>query len=132
MAYATCFRYCILNEAYSVDSYLKPSLTYDQKKERVRWVLSRLLWANAAISTFDRMLNRIHVDEMCFFLVPVKRKFRRFPGNDYPGDDTTHHMSHIPKIMFLAAIGVPHQRPDGSYFVGKIGIWAFTEQVAAQ
>ena len=34
--------------------------------------------------------------------------------------------------MFLAAIGVPHQRPDGSYSDGKIGIWAFTEQVTAQ
>ena len=43
MAYTTCFRYCILSEAYSVDFYLKQSLTGDPKNERVRWVLSRLL-----------------------------------------------------------------------------------------
>ena len=106
MAYATCFRYCILSEAYSVNSYLKPSLTDDQKKERVRWVLSRLMWANAAISTFDRVLNWIHVDEKWFFLVPLKHKTNpnpnpMFPGDDYPGDDTTHHKFHILETCFL-------------------------------
>ena len=29
-----------------------------------------------------------------------------FPADDYPGDDTTHNKSHIPKIMFLASIGL--------------------------
>ena len=55
-----------------------------------------------------------------------------FPGDDYLGDDTVHHKSQIPKIMFLRAIGVSHHRADGSFFDGKIGIWAFTEQVAAK
>ena len=51
---------------------------------------------------------------------------------EYPGDDTTHHKSHIPKIMFLCAIGVPHTRPDGTESDGKIGIWPFVEEVPGQ
>ena len=34
--------------------------------------------------------------------------------------------------MFLSAIGVPNHRPDGSFFDGKIGIWAFTKKVTAK
>ena len=45
-----------------------------------------------------------------------------FPGDDYPGDDTVHHKSHVPKIKFLCAVGIPPHRPDGSFFDGKIGV----------
>ena len=65
-------------------------------------------------------------------LGPLKRKIRLYPGDDYPGDDTAQHKSHIPKNMFLAAIGKPHTLPDGKDFDGKIGIWPFVEEREAQ
>ena len=44
-----------------------------------------------------------------------------YAKNKYPEDNTDqHNKSHIPKIMFLAAIGKPHMLPDKIKFVGKI------------
>ena len=54
-----------------------------------------------------------------------------YPEDEYPGDDTAQHKSHIPKIMFLAAIGKPHTLPDGTQCNGKIGTWPFTKSVEA-
>ena len=48
-----------------------------------------------------------------------------YPGDtvdEYPMDDTAQHKSHIPKIMFLAAIVKPHMLSDGTQFNGIIGI----------
>ena len=45
--------------------------------------------------------------------------------------DTAQHKSHIPKIIFLAAIGKLHTWPDETEFNGKICIWPFTANVGA-
>jgi hypothetical protein len=37
------------------------------------------------------------------------------------------HKSHIPKVMLLAAVGIPQNRPDGTWFDGKVGIWPVQE-----
>jgi hypothetical protein len=34
--------------------------------------------------------------------------------------------------MFICAVGTPHTLPDGTEFDGKIGMWTFHEEVAAQ
>ena len=36
----------------------------------------------------------------------------------------------ITKVMFLCAVGRPHERPDGSFFDGLVGIWPFLEERA--
>jgi hypothetical protein len=36
------------------------------------------------------------------------------------------------KVMFLAAVGVPQFRPDGTWFNEKIGIWPVIECTPAQ
>jgi hypothetical protein len=41
------------------------------------------------------------------------------------------HKSHIQKVMFLAAVGVPQEKSDGSWFDGKIGIWPVQELTTA-
>jgi hypothetical protein len=41
------------------------------------------------------------------------------------------HKSHIQKVMFLAAVGIPQEKPDGSWFDGKIGIWRVQEPTTA-
>lgn len=129
---STLFRYCIEIGFYNVDSYLKPSLTREQMLKRVEFVLTKLERDSHGNWTFIQLKNVIHVDEKWFFLVKMCRKIRMYPGDDYPGDDTVHHKSHIPKIMFLAAVGSPHQKPDGTNFDGKIGIWPFIHYVEAQ
>ena len=52
-----------------------------------------------------------------------------YPGDDYPGDETAQHKSHIPRVLFLAAIGKPHALCE---FDGKVGIWPFVEDVESQ
>ena len=43
------------------------------------------------------------------------------------------HKDHIDKVMFLSAVARPRYDKNGiCTFDGKIGIWPFTKQVAAQ
>ena len=53
----------------------------------------------------------------------IGKKIRLYPGDDYPGNDTAQHKSHIPKITVLAAYSEPHSFPDETTFEGKVGIW---------
>ena len=77
------------------------------------------------------LIGMYNVDQKWFYVVPMKRNIRNYPEDVYPGDDTAQHKAHIPKIMFLAAIGKPHTSPDGTEFIGKVGIWSFVKNVEA-
>ena len=116
---------------YNVDSHLKPHLSLRHMVKRVQFVHALLTGHNQATSTFDDFNLTIDIDEKWFYVVPMKRKIRMYPEDEYPGDDTPQHKAHIPKIMFLAAIGKPHTLPDGTEFSGKVGIWPFVENVEA-
>ena len=129
MPKSTMHRYCFLIGMYNVDSYLKPHLTIKQMINRVKFVLALLRNHNQSVSTFGDQNLTIDIGEKWFYVVPMKRTIRMCPEDEYPGDDTAQHKSHIPKIMFLAAIGKPHTLPDGTQFNGKIGIWPFIENV---
>ena len=132
IAYSTMHRYCVTFGMYNVVSYLKPHLSLKQMVRRINFVLALITSHNRHISTFGRYELTIDVDEKWFYVVPLKKKIRLYPGDEYPGDDTAQHKSHIPRIMFLAAVGKPHTLPDGTEFDGKIGIWPFVEDVEAQ
>ena len=54
--------------------------------------------------TFGDQNLTIYIDEKWFYVVPMKRKIRRYAEDEYPGDDTAKYKSHIP---ILAAIGKP-------------------------
>jgi hypothetical protein len=127
LSYSTFFRYLIEIGFYNVDSYLKPSLTYEQQIKRLEFVLSKIEHVGNGNYRFIQLKNVIHIDEKWFFLVKMQKTIRMYPGDDYPGDDTTHHKSHIPKIMFLCAVGTPHEISPGQMFDGKIGLWPFVE-----
>ena len=131
MPKSTMHRYSFLIGMYNVDSYLKTHLTIKQIVNRVKFVLALLGSHNQSVSTFGDQNLTIHIDEKWFYVMPMKRKIRMYPEDEYPGDFTAPHKSHIPKIMFLAAIGKPHTLPYGTQFNGKIGIWPFTENVEA-
>jgi hypothetical protein len=81
--------------------------------KRLRFVLSKIEHVNKGNYWFIQLKNVIHADEKWFFLVKMQNKIRMYPGDDYPGDDTVHHKSHIPKIMFLCGIGTPHEISPG-------------------
>ena len=117
---STMHRNCFLVGMYNVDSYLKPHLTIKQMVNRVKFVLALLGSHNQSVSTLGDQKLTIDIDEKWFYVVPMKRNIRMYPEDEYPGDDTAQHKSHIPKIVFLAAIGKPHTLPDGTQFIGKI------------
>ena len=110
---------------YNVDSNLKPHLSLKLMVNRINVVVGLLEVQNQQQLRFGALDSTIHIDEK-----PLK--IRLCPGNEYPGDDTAQHNSHIPKIMFLAAIGKPHNLPDATEFDGNIGIWPFVGEVEAQ
>ena len=98
-------------------STVKPTLTAAHLKRRLEFVLDKIVDGQ-----FNEELTTIHVDEKWFYMTRTKRKLRLFPGDARPRDETTHHKSHIPKIMFLAAVGTPHFLPNGEWFDGRIGL----------
>ena len=58
---------------------------------------------------------------------------RRRKGDPVLPAHTIDSKQHIDQLMFLSAIGVPQQSPDGTAFSdGKIGIWALAERKPAQ
>ena len=74
----------------------------------------------------------MHLDEKWFFLTEGSYKVYLAAGEKAP-KRTTKHKSHIPKVMFLAAVARPRFDAEGKcIFDGKIGIWPFVETVPAK
>lgn len=109
-------------------TYIKPCLSVAQKN-------ARLVFCNSQKEDnqqhFQAPNNKVHVDESWYYLNRDASHELRFPGQQ-PGEPRrTQSKRYIPKVMVLAAVGYPHRRPDGTWFDGKIGIWACTKVVAA-
>jgi hypothetical protein len=84
---------------------------------------------------FNNIKNIIHIDEKWFYVTRVRRRIRYLPGEDRHGDETTKHKSHIEKMMFLAAVGVPQDIPvenGGGHFDGKIGVYPVIDYTVAE
>ena len=82
---------------------------------------------------FQNSKNKVHLDETWSYLDRNCLKVLLFPDQELEEPRRTQHEAHITKAMMLTAIGMPHQRPDGSsYFGGKIGSWPVVEQVPAR
>jgi hypothetical protein len=124
---ATLHRYLKAMDARTRTSHIKPHLTEAHKLARLNFVRSKI----GPEGTFGADKNVIHIDEKWFMLQNTKRRLRIIDGQD-PGDETVQHKSHIPKIMFLCAVGVPQQKPNGQWFDGKIGIWEVAKMEPAK
>ena len=110
-------------------SALKPMLTETNKYERVLWALSKV---DASGERYRNMEDEIHVDEKWFYLTRDNEKYILLDEEDDPVRSVKH-KSHIDKVMFLAATAKPRWDPGkNQYFDGKLGIWPFAHQVAAQ
>jgi hypothetical protein len=127
MALVTLSRYCDEMGFHKVRSYLKPSLTVEQKIWRLEFILQK----KDLGFRFKLELYVIHVDEKWFYLTQDKKSIRIHPDDEPYQYRRVQHKSHIGKIMFLSAIGVPHRTDDDQVFDGKIGIWDFTIKAPA-
>lgn len=104
-------------------TYLKPALTDEQKAARVTFVNQQI---DAGGAHFKSPNNLVHVDETWYYLDRDCQKSLLFPGQVLPAVRRVQHKSHITKVMMICAVGYPHQRPDGTWFNGRIGRWSCT------
>ena len=108
-------------------SSLKPSLTHANKVRRFAFALESL---NENFDCFNPMNLDIHVDEKWFYMTQASATYYLVEGEAPPGRNIKN-ARRIPKIMFLCAVARPRVNPDGSFFDGKIGMWAFVEETVA-
>lgn len=122
----TLRRYLIEMESSIVSTWVKPMLSYEQQIKRLQFILnlrSGNQWK------FKDQRNVVMVDESWFYLHRTKGYVRLFPGDEMPEPVRVQHKSHIPKIMFLAAVA----RPDFERgFDGKISLIRVCEERIAE
>jgi len=123
---STLHRYLKKMNVEIVSTWIKPKLSYDQKIERLRFILglrSGRTWS------FEDQKNVIVVDESWFYLHKTRGYVRLFPGDEMPEPVKVQHKSHIPKIMFLAAVARPNPVHN---FNGKILLQRVCEERIAE
>ena len=103
---------------------LKPLLTPENMAARLQFALSHTT-VDRGIVEFHPMNNIVHVDEKLFYLKRIRRKVYLAPWEDAPFD-TTRNKRFIPSVMVLAAVARPRQVD------GKLGVWAFVQDVPAK
>ena len=111
---------------------LKPILTNDNKKKRVRYVLNRIDKSSQhrARYKFEDSMDTIMVDESWFYLTKDSIRIMLIEDMDVLINPKVHHKDHIEKIMFLSIVARPRKVMwEGREidFDGKIGIIPCTE-----
>lgn len=109
---------------------LKPCLSEENKKERLRWCISMLDQSTLPHDPkFIGMDNIVHTDEKWFYATKKCQKFYLLPDEEDP-HRTVRNKNSIGKVMVLAAIAKPMKDARGNQiFDGKIGVWAFVRKV---
>ncbi|XP_021771848.1 uncharacterized protein LOC110735987 [Chenopodium quinoa] len=112
---------------------LKPALTAANKKERLRWCLSKLIGDSPGTKReYQSMYNIVMIDEKWFSL--TKKSQRAYLAK---GEKGAHRFSQstkfIPKFMFQGAVAKPwYNAQKECIWDGKIGIFPFTYTEPAQ
>ncbi len=89
--------------------FVKPLLKENHRIRRLKFILNRLEPVGNGVFRIKKMNNEVHFDEKWFYMTRKDRTIREFEKGDHHADQTTRHKSHIEKVMFLAAVGVPQQ-----------------------
>jgi hypothetical protein len=113
-------------------SVLKPVLTEENKVARVE----HCLWhqdPERDNGVSREMHDVVHLDETCwYYLTRLVEHYYLTPHEADP-ERNTRHKSHIPKCMFLSAVGRPqYDYGRNQWFNGKLGLWPISHQVPAQ
>ena len=111
--------------------WIKPSLTTEQKLQRLRFVVDRVQPVGRQFS-FDPCTHWVHIDEKWFYAQSDGRRGWLLQNEPKQGAPTAKSKSFLPKIMFLVAVGRPHKRSDGTVCDGLLGIWPFVTTRSAQ
>ena len=111
---------------------LKPLLTSDNKKKRVRYALDRVdkRSQHRARYKFEDSMDTIMVNESWFYLTKDSIRIMLIEDMDVLINPKVHHKDHIEKIMFLSIVARPRKvMLEGREidFDGKIGIIPCTE-----
>ncbi|XP_057518355.1 uncharacterized protein LOC130799246 [Amaranthus tricolor] len=82
--------------------------------------------------TFNEMSNVVHIDEKLFYITRTQQTFYLTQDEIEPHREIQS-KRFIPKIMFMCVVARPIFSSEGEMiFDGKIGIFPFTHEVAAQ
>ena len=114
-------------------SSLKHVLTEKHKKNRVQFCLGMVdeTTTRNAHPLFINMHKIVHVDEKWFYMTKDNRTYYLLPDEQDPTRPIPKNC--IGKVMFLTAVARPRYDSEGNMtFDGKIGIWPFVKEVAAQ
>ncbi|XP_021725286.1 uncharacterized protein LOC110692558 [Chenopodium quinoa] len=108
---------------------LKPALTENNIKERLKWCLKAIDQDNGM---FNDMYNTIHLDEKWFYMTKGTQRYYLLPGETQPYR-TCKSKRFVTKVMFLCAVARPQFNADGEcIFDGKIGMFPFVRWVPAK
>ncbi|KAG7345259.1 hypothetical protein IV203_032790 [Nitzschia inconspicua] len=112
-------------------SSVKPKLTSDHMKDRLRHCLAKIdktTIHGVPRMKFKSMYNEIHVDEKWFYLVQVNSRCLLAFDEAKPAAKYVTHKSHITKVMFLSVVARPRYIPETrKWFDGLIGIYPVGE-----
>ena len=91
-----------------------------------------MLWIASNLTVCLMICDYIHVDEKLFYVKPVSQSYYLAPNEAVPIRKAKS-KRYIEKVMFLSAVARPIYDPRSkTWFDGKLGIFAFVAQVAAQ
>jgi hypothetical protein len=117
-------------------SSVKPTLTPEQEITRVLYASEKVFETINGTLKFKASYDEVMIDEKWFDYCRITQ--RVYLTEDEAEEENlphrvTRHKSHIVKVMFLTAMARPRYDAEGNCtFDGKIGMWPFAEQVAAQ
>lgn len=111
----------------SYSNVVRPPLTEADKTARLAYCTEPV---ERASMQFSGMHNTVHLDEKIFYITQPRHRFLLLP-DEPPPTRRIKSRRFITRVMVLSAVSRPRTRPDESLFAGKLGIWAFIEQVAA-
>jgi hypothetical protein len=111
-------------------SFVKPLLKPKHLQRRLEFVLDKLEPFNATHFKVKDQSLHLHLDEKWFYVAREKRRLKLLPGMEHV-TQAVRHKSHIKKVMFIAVVGMPHERDD-IFFDGKIGMFPLVHMVPAK
>lgn len=110
---------------------VKPALTDDNKLERLEFCLKHIDTSEPTLP-YLKMDNIVHIDEKWFYLCRIKNSYYLAKDEPIPYR-SVRSKRFISKVMFLTAVARPrYDYKTRKVWDGKVGIWPFTHQVAAQ
>ncbi|CAB1112923.1 unnamed protein product [Ectocarpus sp. CCAP 1310/34] len=101
-------------------------------KTGLSWALRWVRPSAGDAHKFHHFFDFLHLDEKWFYICKQGQRYYFYEGEHLP-IRKVQHKSHVIKVMFLAAVARPRYDSSRSrQFDGKIGIYPFTVQRAAQ